>query len=1212
MTKDLPEDVPPILPNIEEQLKEYLICPEKLPLHDYRTNQELWPRKPNPTSLFHYEGSPLCSTLKVQRDLTTGEITEFYEVPIQTAGATAQNSMSFARAPLPPSEATRGTALNIPFWPGGFPDPVSELTEKKENYSEGLLTVPPGFERGLVFEADGITLKDNTDDPEMICPLLKPTGDVLNLMDIVKQEQDFLGIWKTTKKSSDVQEDTLRETKTLPEEEEIIPNEAPILKISETTPPTMFKDTEWAIRLDCSKPVLDFEERIPEMAYTFKFELDTFQKLAILQLEQHNHVFVAAHTSAGKTVVAEYAIALSRKHMTRTIYTSPIKALSNQKYRDFKRIFKDVGLITGDTQINQTAACLIMTTEILRSMLYNGSDVTRDLEYVIFDEVHYINDAERGHVWEQVLILLPAHVTVVLLSATAPNTMEFADWLGRTKQKKVYVVTTSKRPVPLHHYLYTGTGGTSKDKMFLVLEQQGWHQDGYTKAMQKEESAPKTLTTNYKGFNAKQEKTLWCALIDHLKKRELLPVVAFTFSRSNCDQSAKNLIHLDLTKQKEKSQIRMFFEDCVKSLKEPDRNLPQIMNMREILLQGIGVHHSGILPLIKEVVEMLFQKGLVKLLFATETFAMGVNMPARTVIFNSIRKHDGQKYRNLLPAEYIQMAGRAGRRGLDKEGTVIILCKKELPPSLELREMMTGKPSQLQSQFRLTYGMVLSLLRVESLSVEGMISRSFREADHQKKMEDTRVKLQDVEKKLVKECSYDLSEYLQPLIKFYVKAREYIEKRIQVLETILSHHKVTKEMIPGRVLLITHGTHLNKLGVLLAAGKTSKAVSYKVLVLTDDLKEMSPSKPDMWYKMLSLATKKIFSPIGVGTHTVLTISQLDIWEICSIVLKINADLVLKDWEKRQIPRFKDDPPGQSCNVAVQELTKLTISTAGESKDDSNLKYLHFLHDLKINDQAIHEKISILDTLREKLHDQVDSVQIPNFEDQFISVFKRKYLEDQKAQMNFELSHASMALYPDYESRIQLLKRLNYVDAHNRVELKGRVACEMGMNELMITEIVFRNVLNKLKPAEVAALLSSLIFQAKTKVEPDLDKLPSDLLKGKKEIEKIFNEIQQLESVFRISNEIGREEELNFGLVQIVYEWASDKPFSEIMQLTDVQEGIIVRCIQQLNDIICDVRNASRLIGDPELQSKMEEASLAIKRDIVFAASLYTQREAYTI
>lgn len=221
--------------------------------------------------------------------------------------------------------------------------------------------------------------------------LIQKEKKVINLLDVVQQEQDLLSAFDSPDK---IQNENIESAKqihaNLPEEDEIIPVEAPVLEISKSTHAPHLKSTEWAVMLDASKPVTNFRERIPEMAKEYEFELDTFQKLAILELEKRNHVFVAAHTSAGKTVVAEYAIALSQKHMTRTIYTSPIKALSNQKYRDFKKTFKDVGLITGDFQMNQTASCLIMTTEILRSMLYCGSDITRDLEFVIFDEVSFI------------------------------------------------------------------------------------------------------------------------------------------------------------------------------------------------------------------------------------------------------------------------------------------------------------------------------------------------------------------------------------------------------------------------------------------------------------------------------------------------------------------------------------------------------------------------------------------------------------------------------------------------------------------------------------------------------------------------------------------------------------------------------------------------------------------------------------------------------
>ncbi|CAH1977541.1 unnamed protein product [Acanthoscelides obtectus] len=863
-------DSQPIFLDVEEELKKYLLCPENLPVHQYEKNQEFWPRKPNPIELLHYENSPLCTTLKVHRNPNTGEIMGFREVPVSSAGTTAKNSMSLNRDPAPQNEATRGNASFVPFWPGSFPLPEQKGASKEnELKNDDLLTVPPGFDRGLTFAEDGRTLLNETNQNKPTISSDSP--NVINILEIVQQEQDILGTF-AVKHEDEKEKTTAIHNSIIPEEEEIL-KEVPVLNISTVQPhhQSSLKGSEWAVLLDTTKPVTDFEERIPNMAIRFPFELDIFQKLAILQLEQHNHVFVAAHTSAGKTVVAEYAIALSQKHMTRTIYTSPIKALSNQKYRDFKATFKDVGLITGDFQINQTASCLIMTTEILRSMLYCGSDITRDLEYVIFDEVHYINDRERGHVWEQVLIMLPAHVCVILLSATVPNTIEFADWLGRTHQRKVYVVTTYKRPVPLQHYLYTGKGGSSRDNRFKILDADKWLMSAYLKA--KESVADKETSNVYQKMTPAQDKTLWTGLVSHLKKHDLLPVVAFTFSRQKCDNNGANLTNLDLTTQKEKSHISLFFNKCIRYLKEPDRNIPQIVTMRDILTRGIGVHHSGILPIIKEIVEMLFQKGLIKLLFATETFAMGVNMPARTVIFDSIRKHDGKELRDLEPAEYIQMAGRAGRRGLDKEGTVIILCKLGMIPHEDnLKKMMLGKPSSLVSQFRLTYGMVLSLLRVESLSVEGMMLRSFREADHQKGMGDIKKELETVNQQLEEISRQQISSYLQPLVKFYESASSYLQARQDIMNTVFASPKVQKVLTPGRILVVTHKGHINKLALLLSQAR-SKQLQYKVLVLNDPstCTDKTPNE-DLFYYMLGLAQEKVFQPLGTPGHEILTVT----------------------------------------------------------------------------------------------------------------------------------------------------------------------------------------------------------------------------------------------------------------------------------------------------------------------------------------------------
>lgn len=443
-----------------------------------------------------------------------------------------------------------------------------------------------------------------------------------------------------------------------------------LLQKQKRSQPKKNNDRDWAIQANMD--MSNFSELVPQMALEYPFELDQFQKEAIYHLENGESVFVAAHTSAGKTVVAEYAIALSAKHMTRTIYTSPIKALSNQKFRDFKNTFGNVGLITGDVSINPEASCLIVTTEILRSMLYRGADIIRDVEWVIFDEVHYINDLERGVVWEEVIIMLPAHINLILLSATIPNTFEFANWIGRTKQKNIYIISTNKRPIPLEHHLWTGTElHKIVDSKSNFLE--GGYKAAFSESNEKKAKSKKGTGVSNTSGNYKQEQAEWPKLINFLRSKSLLPVVVFAFSKKKCEECAYGLTNIDLTTGSEKSQIHVLIEDSLSRLKGTDRKLPQVLRIKDLLKRGIGIHHGGLLPIIKEIVEILFSRGLIKVLFATETFAMGVNMPARTVVFNSISKHDGRNFRELLTGEYIQMSGRAGRRGLDTVGTVIIM-----------------------------------------------------------------------------------------------------------------------------------------------------------------------------------------------------------------------------------------------------------------------------------------------------------------------------------------------------------------------------------------------------------------------------------------------------------------------------------------------------------------------------------------------------------
>lgn len=524
----------------QNKLKNYILAPE-LSIHE--PLPDIIPRKYNALNLLHLPRGVASTKLVPKRDFVTGEISSFVEVDLEDVGANAFNSTSMRREPGRLDEATRGSAMNYPFWPGGLDEPSKEIKRLEVDGFEiegDLLTTPPGFKAGYDFS----THEQFRD--EALKSYKNKIVENVNLLQNLEEDLDVQEWLKITQEEQVEQQGT---STTPPSEfkdvdDEIMTSELkPVLEIS-AAKDTAATTTEWAEMLDISQPITDFHERIPSPAWKFPFELDTFQKQAIIKLEERQYVFVAAHTSAGKTVVAEYAIGLSKRDLTRTIYTSPIKALSNQKYRDFKKSFQDVGLITGDLQIDPTASCLIMTTEILRSMLYCGSDITRDLEYVIFDEVHYINNPERGHVWEEVIILLPDHVNIIMLSATVPNTMELANWVGSTKKRKVYVVSTLKRPVPLMHYLYTGSGGKSKNDIFLLVDEQGrFLQDNYAQAVEKKMAAqskckqgsgPKNQTTS-----PKQDQTTWIGLIDFLKRNDNMPVVAFTLSRRRCDMNAQ-------------------------------------------------------------------------------------------------------------------------------------------------------------------------------------------------------------------------------------------------------------------------------------------------------------------------------------------------------------------------------------------------------------------------------------------------------------------------------------------------------------------------------------------------------------------------------------------------------------------------------------------------------------------------------------------------
>lgn len=816
-------------------------------------------------------------------------MTGYKSVTVPANSATAKNSTSFERKPAARADFVRGAAGFFPFAPGGLegieatatfedqlqlpgaPDAKGSKLERVITLGNdgGLLEVAPGLSRGIKFAKKSLPA-----DQEESRAVEQELGQE---PDRAPDEEDRQGEEATS--------DREEADETGEEDEEdidaILPVEFPALEPHGALAASSSRRAgrEYAHMVDIRKEMTNFRELVPEMAREWPFELDTFQKEAVYHLEGGDSVFVAAHTSAGKTVVAEYAIALAAKHMTKAIYTSPIKALSNQKFRDFRETFDDVGILTGDVQINAEASCLIMTTEILRSMLYRGADIIRDVEFVIFDEVHYVNDLERGVVWEEVIIMLPDHVSLILLSATVPNTYEFASWVGRTKKKNIYVISTTKRPVPLEHYLWAG-----KDIHKIVDPEKRFLEKGWKDANQALQGKTKEIAGNASagrgapngrggpqrggrgsgqrggpqrggqrgggqrggrggpprashapghmgragrpgGFtSAAQDKTLWVHMVHYLKKNNLLPACVFVFSKKRCEENADALSNQDFCNATEKSAIHMTIEKSIARLKPEDRVLPQIIRLRELLSRGIAVHHGGLLPIVKELVEILFAQTLVKVLFATETFAMGLNLPTRTVVFSGYRKHDGHSFRNLLPGEYTQMAGRAGRRGLDSVGSVIIVPPggDEAPPVADLRTMILGEPSKLRSQFRLTYNMILNLLRVEALKIEEMIKRSFSEHATQQLLpeHEKAVKLSEADLARVKRDSCDVCDV--SMDECHEAAQTYKQLTTELYKGLLAI-PVGRKMFTAHRLIVYIRDGIRTPGILLSEGISMKS-----------------------------------------------------------------------------------------------------------------------------------------------------------------------------------------------------------------------------------------------------------------------------------------------------------------------------------------------------------------------------------------------------
>lgn len=508
-----------------------------------------------------------------------------------------------------------------------------------------------------------------------------------------------------------------------------------------------------------SAPCEDFPAA-GELACPFPFPLDPFQKHAVKAIHNGHNVLVTAKTGSGKTMVGEYLIHHCLKKGQRVFYTTPIKSLSNQKFHDLKQMFPSVGIMTGDIKYRPDAQVLIMTTEILRNLLYKQGTQTasvgitaqislENLGGVVFDEVHYINDRERGKVWEETMILLDPKVQQVLLSATIDKPELFASWLGDLKQVPIHLISTNYRIVPLEHAVFLGN-----QPQLLMDNKEVFYADAYKRYLDWRQQKRKDKEVKERQVAARREGGWENAVVKgggmpafnhqlnecvkYLQEKSLMPCLFFVFSRKGCEELA-HLVSGSLIDSSDAAAIRHIWDFHLHKYKDVLEHLPQAHQLKELVMRGIAFHHSGLLPILREMVELLFGRGLVKCLFATETFAVGINMPTKTVVFLDLEKYseETQGLRLLRTDEYIQMAGRAGRRGKDDKGYVFYLPQRD-PVSLgELQSMMTGRKSAIQSQMDFGYDFVLKTFQAKNLKWMDLLEQSYWYRQVRGEMEET-------------------------------------------------------------------------------------------------------------------------------------------------------------------------------------------------------------------------------------------------------------------------------------------------------------------------------------------------------------------------------------------------------------------------------------------------------------------------------------------
>ncbi|MEN9877826.1 MAG: hypothetical protein RLZZ158_865 [Cyanobacteriota bacterium] len=851
----------------------------------------------------------------------------------------------------------------------------------------------------------------------------------------------------------------------------------------------------------------------------FPFPLDGFQLEAIDALNQGHSVVVSAPTGSGKTLIGEYAIYRALAHGQRVFYTTPLKALSNQKLRDFRAQFGNdqVGLMTGDLTANREAPIVVMTTEIFRNMLYaeleGDEDPLEGVEAVVLDECHYMNDSQRGTVWEESIIHCPPPIQLVALSATVANAGQLTDWIEQVHGPTDLIVSNF-RPVPLQFSFCSAKGlhpllneaGTGLHPNCKVWRAPKGHQRKGKTPKPPQPEAPSL------GF-----------VVAQLAERQMLPAIVFLFSRRGCDKAVRDLAKASLVNEAEAARLLQRVEAFAENSPEAVRD----GGHAEALLRGVAAHHAGVLPAWKELIEELFQEGLVKVVFATETLAAGINMPARTTVISALSKRTENGHRPLMASEFLQMAGRAGRRGLDVQGYVVTV-QSRFEGVREAGQLATSPPDPLVSQFTPSYGMVLNLLqRYELPKAKELVERSFGRylatldlVDDQARISELRGQLEQIGETATDVPWEDFEDYEKQRSRLREERRLLRILQQQAEETLAHELTLALQFASPGTLVSLKAPQLR--------GGVSPAVIVEKL-----------EGPGQYPLLLCLTDENVW--IVVPCHAVVCIhAELS----CLQVQNISAPALEHAGELRH-----GDQPSGGLALAVGSMARRhdmhtpQYDLAGEVQEQSRLVH------------GLEEELEI-----HPAHRWGDRRQLKK------QRRRMEELEEEIAERQRLLHHRANRHWETFLALIEILRHFGCLDELEPTEIGRTVAALRGDNELWLGLALMSGHFDELAPADLAAALEAISTEVS---RPDLwSGFPPPPLaeEALHDLRGLRRELLRLQEHHEVVVPVWWEPDL----MGVVKAWAEGESWSDLIANTSLDEGDVVRLMRRTVDLLAQL------------------------------------------